>query len=296
MTTPTITRPANGSAYPAALAELMPAARLMVAETGDVPSRNALMKELRIGAPKAREVLAALTAETRQAHPDPAAEPTPHRESAVFEPFPGTGPFTPGPGGEPFTETVPAAPAAPVVDPVPAVPAPTVTESAATFDADPSPLATTAADPGTKVTPAPRKPLAVWPVWVLALPAIVAIWSGWVGLGELAGFGMVRPLPGIWDGLQFNSAITLPIGMEVYAAYALRAWLSGYVPAAARKFAKVSALGSLVLGSLGQVAYHLMAASGMTAAPWWITTLVACLPVAVLGMGATLAHLLRNHD
>lgn len=39
-----------------------------------------------------------------------------------------------------------------------------------------------------------------------------------------------------------------------------------------------------------------MAAAGMTVAPWLITGAVACLPVAVLGMGAALAHLLHSTD
>jgi hypothetical protein len=52
----------------------------------------------------------------------------------------------------------------------------------------------------------------------------------------------------------------------------------------------------LVLGAAGQVAYHLMTAAAVTAAPWPITTLVACLPVAVLGMGAALAHLLHQPE
>jgi hypothetical protein len=43
----------------------------------------------------------------------------------------------------------------------------------------------------------------------------------------------------------------------------------------------------------GQVAYHLMAQSGMTRAPWAITTIVSCLPALVLGMGTALAHMLR---
>jgi hypothetical protein len=43
----------------------------------------------------------------------------------------------------------------------------------------------------------------------------------------------------------------------------------------------------------GQVAYHLMAQAGMGRAPWAITTVVACLPVLVLGMGTALAHMLR---
>lgn len=134
--------------------------------------------------------------------------------------------------------------------------------------------------------------VSVWPVLLLAAPAGVAIWSGWVGLGELAGFGMVQPLPGIVD-FELNTAITLPIGMECYAAYALRVWLSGAMPGGARTFARRSAIGALLLGALGQVAYHLLAAADVTSAPWPVTALVACLPVVVLGMGAALAHLVR---
>ncbi len=136
----------------------------------------------------------------------------------------------------------------------------------------------------------------VWPVWLLAAPAAVAIWSGWVGLGQMAGFGIVHPLPGIADGFAINTAITLPIGMECYAAFALRAWLAPGVPDRARRFARGSAIGALVLGALGQVAYHLLAAAEVGSAPWIVTALVACLPVAVLGMGAALAHLLSDDD
>jgi hypothetical protein len=138
------------------------------------------------------------------------------------------------------------------------------------------------------------KPVRSWPVLLLALPAFVAIWSGWVGLGELTGFGIVHPLPGIADRFALNSAITLPIGVETYAAFALRVWLSAGMPDRARRFARWSAIGSLTLGAAGQVAYHLMSAAHVTSAPWEITTLVAALPVAVLGMGAALAHLIRT--
>lgn len=134
-----------------------------------------------------------------------------------------------------------------------------------------------------------------WPVVALALPAFVAIWSGWVGLGGMTGFGKVHPLPGTpLAGWTLDTSITLPIGMEVYAAYALRVWLAGHLSQRATRFAKWSAIGSLILGAAGQVAYHLMAAAGVTSAPWQITTIVACLPVAVLGMGAALAHLIRD--
>lgn len=137
------------------------------------------------------------------------------------------------------------------------------------------------------------KPLAVWPVLCMLLPASVAIWSGWVGLGEYAGFGPVRLLPGIADNFVINSAITLPIGMEAYSAYALYVWLSGRASERARKFARTSAIISLAVGSLGQVTYHVMAALELPAAPVWIVAGVACLPVAVVGLGAALAHMVR---
>jgi hypothetical protein len=134
-----------------------------------------------------------------------------------------------------------------------------------------------------------------WPLLVLALPAAVAVWSGWVGIGQMTGFGVVRPLPGIWGSLHLNTAVTLPVGVETYAAYALRAWLStsNKVSARTRRFAHRSAISSLLLGMAGQIAYHLLTQSRDTHAPWGITTAVSCLPVLVLGMGAALAHLLR---
>lgn len=233
------------------LDELLPRAREVAGKVGELPSRNRLMRELHIGAAKARTLRATLA---------------------------GNG----------------------------------VPNSAASASSDRGRLETTAptsalvgAQAGTDVfglirsgsPDAAVRPVRSWPVLVLAVPAWVSIWSGWVGLGELTGFGPVHPLPGIWDGLTINTAITLPIGVETYAAYALRAWLSGdRAPTRARRFAKWSALGSLLLGAAGQVIYHLMTAAGVTAAPWPVTTLVACLPVVVLGMGAALAHLLNAHE
>ena len=84
--------------------------------------------------------------------------------------------------------------------------------------------------------------------------------------------------------------------MEAYAAYALRAWLAAEhaVSLRTRRFARWSALVSLALGMAGQVTYHLLAGAGVTRAPWAITTIVSCLPVLVLAMGTTLAHLLRD--
>jgi hypothetical protein len=178
--------------------------------------------------------------------------------------------------------TEPAPPAEPDPDPVPAVdPEPAAVDE---------PVSPVPDSPG----PARRRRVPVWPVLLLTLPALAAIWSGWVSLGGMAGFGVVHPLPGIADHVTFNTAITLPIGVEVYAAYALYVWLAGAVPDKARKFARSSAVLALCVGAAGQVTYHLLAAAGVTRAPWPVVTLVACLPVAVLGMGAALAHLVHS--
>ena len=114
-----------------------------------------------------------------------------------------------------------------------------------------------------------------WPLLLIASPAAVAVWSGWVGLGGLCGFGVIHPLPGIWDGLQLNTAITLPVGVEAYGAYALGAWLTPGTPDRARAFARRSAVGALALGMLGQVVYHLLAAAGAVRAPWPVVVLVS---------------------
>ena len=144
--------------------------------------------------------------------------------------------------------------------------------------------------------PRRRRPVSAWPLLVLAAPAAVAVWSGWVGIGQMTGFGEIRPLPGIWDSLHVDTAVTLPIGVEAYAAFALRVWLTSnpVVSDRTRRFARWSAIAALVLGMAGQVAYHLLAQAGVTRAPWEVTTAVACLPVLVLGMGSALAHLLRS--
>jgi hypothetical protein len=134
-----------------------------------------------------------------------------------------------------------------------------------------------------------------WPLLVLAVPAAPEVWSGWVGIAQKTGFGQVSPLPGIWPSLHLDTTVTLPVGVEAYAAYALRAWLdtSPAVSDRTRRFARRSAIFSFALGMAGQVAYHLLAQAGAARAPWIITTIVSCLPVLVLAMGTTLAHMLR---
>jgi hypothetical protein len=259
------------SAYPVSVEDLVPRARALADRVGGVPSRNLLMKELRVGAPKATALVEALQ-RNGSTPPDPTTDPPPAPVLAPELPDPPAGPTA---GTDPDRPAVVAAPS-----------------PLAVADGHPDPpTVTPPAPPGRRV----RRPVA-WPVWFLAAPAFVAIWSGWVELGGLAGFGVVSPLPGIADGFTINTAITLPIGMEAYAAYALWVWLGDRAPRRARRFARWSALLALAVGAAGQIAFHLMAAAGITTAPWQITTAVACLPVAVLGMGAALAHLLHTDD
>jgi hypothetical protein len=132
-----------------------------------------------------------------------------------------------------------------------------------------------------------------WLLLLIAAPAAVAIWSGWVGLGGMAGFGIVHLLPGILDSVRIDTAITLPIGVEAYGAYALWVWLSGRGSKRTLDFARRSAIGALALGCLGQVVFHLLAAAHWTEAPVPVVVAVACMPVVTLSFAAALVHLTR---
>jgi hypothetical protein len=137
-----------------------------------------------------------------------------------------------------------------------------------------------------------------WPLALIGIAAAVAIWGGWVDLGQLTGFGIMHPLPGLpgWLGdLRIDTAIVLPIGIEAYGLYALRVHLSSAVLSArTRDYARRSAWASLGVGAGAQVASHLLSAAGITAAPWGVTVVVACVPVAVLGLATGLAARVRR--
>ena len=90
---------------------------------------------------------------------------------------------------------------------------------------------------------------------VIGLAAAISVWSGWVGLGQLAGFGMIQSLPGLWDDLRINTAVVLPVSVEAYAAYALRCWLTARnITPRARTFARRSAITSLIIGATSRCA------------------------------------------
>jgi hypothetical protein len=233
----TLDPPGTGSAYPPDVESLMPRARQMAGDSGEVPSRNRLMKELQIGAPKATAVRDRLRAES---------------------------PNLPVSAGAPYF--------------------------------DPNIKVNGFGHPGTdKGLGKPRS----WPLFLLALSPFVAIWSGWIGLGSLTGFGVVHPFPGLPGAIgefRLDTTITLPIGLEAYAFYAIRVWLSPVVSERARAFARASVLVSLTLGAGGQIAYHLMTAAHMTAAPTWLTAAVACVPILAAGLGFFLGHLVHTDE
>jgi hypothetical protein len=130
---------------------------------------------------------------------------------------------------------------------------------------------------------------------IIGLAAAISVWSGWVGLGQLAGFGMIQPLPGIWDDLRINTAVVLPVSVEAYAVFALRCWLTARsITPRARTFARRSAVTSLIIGAAAQIAFHLMTAAGLDRAPSSVTVGVATIPVIVLGLATALANLIGD--
>jgi hypothetical protein len=255
--------------------ELFEKVRALAGEIGEWPSRRRVMRVCRVGAIRADAALAALRAEGF----DPARELHLHAVPDAPE-------TRPEDVQEQSDDRAPGA-----AEGARDEPAESDSEDA---DSAGEPLVSDAAGAGhpTRSRRVPR-----WPLLIIAAGAFVSIWSGWVGLGKLTGFGPVVLLPGIADEWVINSAITLPLGVEAYAAFALWVWLSDApVSTRARTFARWSALGALALGAAGQVAYHLLTAAGVERAPWLITAFVSCLPVVVLGCGAALVHLIHRQE
>jgi hypothetical protein len=279
------------SAYPLTPEVLAEKVRALAVEMGGWPSRNKVMTTFRVGAPKATDALDTL----RAAGFDPTAPTT--DTSAQSAPAVDSGP------GLHLVKPASTALAAGrsnghriAVEPTmaPAVGQDTPGTVEETADQASSEVAQVVNPGAGRRVRVPR-----WPILVIALGAFVSIWGGWVGLGKLAGFGPVQLLPGIADEFVINSAITLPLGVEAYAFYALWVWLApaaARVPARARRFACWSSAAALGVGLFGQATYHLLAAAGAERAPDPVVVFVSCLPVLVLGAAAALAHLTHHAD
>jgi hypothetical protein len=284
--------------------DLLAAARQEIAD-GPLPSKTRLAKSLGVHFNTASPILDAISQE--RAERDVAKRRERRARVAKMGRRKGSGsvvvvrpqPFTfPSP---PVVETVTEVPVEPVAasssEVVVQGPAPVVFTPAASFTAAPyGPVPPPSlVDVPTPVVKAHRK-VSTWPALIVAAPAFVAIWAGWVGIGKLTGFGKVNLLPGFWQGWVIDTAITLPVGVEAYAGYAFYVALNLAAPKRARVFAAWTSLSAVALGMAGQTAYHLMTARGMAEAPWQITTVVSCLPVAVFGLAAALVHMVRTGE
>ncbi len=228
------------SAFPKTLDELIQQAKEIAREQGTLPSQNKLKAALHVRAERAKAVLSALKESGfNPSEPDP-APPAPPRLHLVpkitNEPVAAEaeasgdhlGEFTGISGTLPLeTDTPPQVATVPAAVPAEQTEQATDVREPVTPSSRPAPrrgwLWTRPATPDLADTAEPdpvpvARPVPKWPLILLSAPAFVAIWSGWVGLGVLTGFGVVHPLPGIADGFTLNSAITLPIGVETYAA------------------------------------------------------------------------------
>lgn len=259
--------------------QLLTRAREVVGD-GPMPSKSALQKALGVAWDRAVEVHTAVSRERDEARAQrrrknrATIRQLPRRKRARRTPAVALLPFP--------------TPSEPVVEPVPTVPVePIMSGAAEVVGPDPGPAPLAPSEPHSK-------PVVTWPALLVAAPAAVAIWAGWVAIGKMTGFGPVNLLPGFGGGLTVDTAITLPVGVEAYAGYAFYVALHPGAPWKARVFAGWSAALAVLLGMGGQTAYHLMSAAGMQLAPWQITTVVSCLPVAVFGLTAALIHMVRN--
>jgi hypothetical protein len=261
--------------------QLLDEARREVGD-GPLPSKTALSKALRTHFNTASEILDALTAERR----DRASAKSRARREALSRLGRRKRNGRPTlPIRAPFRN--PSVPVSVVPVSAPVEPGPMPSLEAVRKDS-----VVVAASPS---APSGRR-VATWPALIVAAPAFVAIWAGWVGIGKLTGFGKVNLLPGFWKGWVIDTAITLPVGVEAYAGYAFYVALNLAAPKRARVFAAWTSLSAVALGMAGQTAYHLMTARHMGEAPWQITTVVSCLPVAVFGLAAALVHMVRAGD
>lgn len=262
---------------PAVDPALIARARELV-QPGQLPAKRALQKHLGKGWDTVNAVLAALEAE-RSRRPREARAKLRRIASRKRPAMPLRARFQAVNGSAP-TAVLP-----PVADQVPAV----IREA-------PQKQAEAVPAPASEV---PSKPVHTWPILIIAAGAFVAVWAGWVGLGGLTGFGMVNLLPGLvpdGDWATIDTRITLPASMEAYSAYAFYVLLHRNVPKRARKFAAWSAGFAVALGMGAQVAYHLMEAEGVKAAPAWVTAVVSCIPVATFALGAALRAMVRAGD
>lgn len=113
---------------------------------------------------------------------------------------------------------------------------------------------------------------------VTAASAAVSSFAGLRGLAVVAGWP-------VW------LAWLLPLTIDAYAMTATRVWLAESTRSAkARGFARVNAIGAILMSLAGNGVYHLVAAK-LLPASWVIVVAVGAVPALVLGLVSHLAVL-----
>jgi len=138
--------------------------------------------------------------------------------------------------------------------------------------------------------PPGTKRRAMWPLYLISVGAVLAVWSGWVELGAMCGFGIEQPLYGIWNGLKLNAAISLPLSMEAYGFYAMGFWFDPDEAEGVRTYARWTTILAYSLGFAAQATYHVLAAMHMTHAPIPVVVFVSGVPVATICVAGGLLH------
>lgn len=131
----------------------------------------------------------------------------------------------------------------------------------------------------------------LWVLFIIAGAAAIEVCASWVGIGALSGFPIIRLPFGI---PAVNTDFSLMVGMEAYSGYALYRWLACGDGRRARPFAMWSAITALALSLIGQISYHVLAAShAKHHSPYALVGFVAALPVLVVMLAAILLHLVH---
>src|SRR5690349_11038966 len=127
-----------------------------------------------------------------------------------------------------------------------------------------------------------------------ARPVLFGLLLVVAGAAAVLSFAALRDLA-LLCGFSYNLAWLLPVVVDAGAAAGSLVWLGGRAGLVARRFARVLALGLLVLSVAANALGHGLEAFGLTP-PWWVVVIVSAIAPAVLGAVVHLAVLVGRHD
>lgn len=117
--------------------------------------------------------------------------------------------------------------------------------------------------------------------WTVGLGAAILSWAAWTGLAQKCGWTESLDLGFVTLRISWLAAIIV----DVYALRAFRVWqrAAPWVSDSSREYAKWSTYISVLIGILGNVAYHVIVSEGIKTAPMWVVIPVSSLPPIMLG-------------